>query len=91
MRTLLKFEADWCGPCQQIKPIVNDVLADREGELELRTIDVDNPRNVSLVQQFGVRAIPTLVLMEGETVVNIHRGALGRSELEHFVSSSVPA
>lgn len=87
MRTLLKFEADWCAPCQQIKPVVESVLKDAS-DVDLRTINVDNPENLALVQQHGIRAIPTLVLMEGDTIINIHRGALGKAELEHFIASA---
>lgn len=87
MRTLLKFEADWCGPCQQIKPIVNEVIKDHEASVSLRTINVDDPENQELVQKHGVRAIPTLVLLDNEQVVNVHRGALGKAELELFITS----
>lgn len=86
MKTLLKFEADWCGPCQQIKPIVNEVLANAP-DVELKTINVDDPDNLGLVSTHGVRAIPTLVLLEGEEVRRIHRGALGKSELEQFLTA----
>ncbi|XOV88054.1 MAG: thioredoxin family protein [Pseudomonadota bacterium] len=85
MKTLLKFEADWCGPCQQIKPIVRDVVEMHKDNVNLQTIDVDDPANMALVQAHGVRAIPTLVLIDGETVVNTHSGTLGRAELEQFL------
>lgn len=87
MKTLLKFEADWCGPCQQLKPIVTEVLAGHGADVELKTINVDDPDNQALVQRHGVRAIPTLVLLEGDVVVNIHRGLLGKPELERFVTN----
>ncbi|MCB1692334.1 MAG: thioredoxin family protein [Pseudomonadales bacterium] len=88
MRTLLKFEADWCGPCQQLKPIVNDVLGAHTDSVTLRTIDVDDPENMPLVQAHGVRAIPTLVLIEGDEILRTHRGVLGRAELEDFVTAA---
>lgn len=86
MKTLLKFEADWCGPCQQIKPIVSDVLS-TQSDVELKTINVDDPANLELVTKHGVRAIPTLVLLEDDAVKRIHRGALGKSELEQFLAA----
>jgi len=88
MKTLLEFEADWCGPCQQLKPIVSAVMANHEHDVELKTIDVDDAANLDLVTTHGVRAIPTLVLLEGDVVKRVHRGTLGRAELEQFVSSS---
>lgn len=87
MKTLLKFEANWCGPCQQLKPIVTEVLAGHGTDVELKTINVDDPDNQALVQRHGVRAIPTLVLLEGDVVVNIHRGMPGKPDLERFVTN----
>jgi len=87
MKTLLKFEADWCGPCQQIKPIVAEVLGKHKDDVQLETVNVDDPANMKRVQQFGVRAIPMLVLMDGDTVVRVHRGTLGKSELERFIAA----
>lgn len=87
MKTLLKFEADWCGPCQQIKPIVNDVLA-ANTDVTLRTINVDQKDNESLVMKHGVRAIPTLVLLDDhESILATHRGSLNRQQLEQFIAN----
>ncbi len=87
MKTLLKFEADWCGPCQQIKPLVNDVLADHT-EVNLKTINVDDKANESLVLKHGVRAIPTLVLLDdSDAILASHRGSLNRAQLEHLIAS----
>lgn len=87
MKTLLKFEADWCGPCQQIKPLVNDVLKGSQN-IKLRTVNVDDRANQALIQQHGVRAIPTLVLLDDNNVIlGTHRGALNRQELEAFVTA----
>lgn len=86
MKTLLKFEADWCGPCQQIKPIVTEVIDSHADEVQLQTVDVDDPANMSLVQAHNVRAIPTLVLLDGDAVLRTHRGALGKADLEQFIS-----
>lgn len=87
MKTLLKFEADWCGPCQQIKPLVDEVLS-RSANIQLRTVNVDDRANQALVQQHGIRAIPTLVLLdENNAIVSTHRGALNRQQLEAFVAA----
>lgn len=87
MKTLLKFEADWCGPCQAIKPIVTEVVARHPDAVTLETINVDDPDNVELVQKHNVRAIPTLVLLDGDSVLRTHRGTLGASELERFIAA----
>lgn len=87
MKTLLKFEADWCGPCQQIKPLVSDVLADHN-EVNLKTVNVDDKANETLVMKHGVRAIPTLVLLDDtENILATHRGSLNRQQLESFIAN----
>ena len=85
MKTLLKFEADWCGPCQQIKPLVSDVLSSHD-EVTLKTINIGDKANVTLVLKHGVRAIPTLVLLdETDEILATHRGTLNRQQLESLV------
>ena len=87
MKTLLKFEADWCGPCQQIKPLVEDVLS-KASDIQLQTVNVDDKTNQALVQRHGVRAIPTLVLLdEYNAIVSTHRGTLNRQQLEALVAA----
>ncbi len=91
MKTLLKFEADWCGPCQQIKPVVTDVL-EQHPEIDLKIVDIDQQANHGLVQKYGVRAIPTLVLLdEAGDQLSTFRGAMSRSQLEHFISEATVA
>ena len=88
MKTLLKFEADWCGPCQQIKPIVEAAL-EKQSEINLQVVNVDDEANHPLVQKHGVRAIPTLVLLNGDDdVIDTHRGALNLKEMESFIAST---
>lgn len=89
MKTLLKFEADWCGPCKQVDPIVADVIGEYDGDVELKTVDVDDPQNQTLMEQHGVRAVPTFVLKEGEQVVNRYQGTISRSDLKQFIDGEV--
>lgn len=86
MKTLLKFEADWCGPCQQIKPLVEDALSSKD--ITLKTINVDEKQHHALMQKHAVRAIPTLVLLDDQDVIlNTHRGSLNRQQLEAFLAA----
>ena len=52
------FTAAWCGPCRQLGPIMNEVA----NEVPVRKVDVDNEPNIA--QQYGVRSVPTIVLVE---------------------------
>lgn len=62
---LLKFEADWCGPCKIMKPVVEKLAA--QYDLEVEVIDIDE--NPMRANHFRVQSIPTVVLMNGEEEV----------------------
>ena len=63
MKKILYFSAAWCGPCRMLGPIMESLA----GEINYEKIDVDNNQDLSI--QYGVRNIPTLILVEnGEAV-----------------------
>jgi len=68
MKKIIRFTASWCAPCK--------VLAKRLEGVDLgvpvEVIDIDT--NTTLTQQFGIRSVPTLVMVEGETYVKTYHG-----------------
>ena len=70
---LVDFYADWCGPSQVIKPILEEIAEDYDNRIDVRNVDVDE--NQSLARQYGVRGIPTLLLFSDgearETIVGL--------------------
>ncbi len=60
-RVLLDFWATWCGPCQMIAPVVEEI-AQENAHITVGKIDVDQERELAI--QFGITSIPTLVVME---------------------------
>ena len=63
MRKILYFSAAWCGPCKMLGPIMESL----SGQIKYEKIDVDNNQDLSI--QYGVRNIPTLIIVEnGEAV-----------------------
>ena len=76
---LVDFWAPWCGPCKIIAPIIEGVAAEHSGKLKVVKVDVDvNPETAA---KYGVRGIPTLLLIKGGNVVMTKVGALTRPEL----------
>lgn len=72
---LVDFWAEWCGPCQMIAPVLDELAGDLEGKLTIGKLDVDE--NQSTAMAFGVMSIPTLLLFKGgkpvERIVGLQR------------------
>ena len=62
--------AEWCGPCKMISPIVDEIAGEYAGKL--RVVKVDADANPTLIQQYGIASIPTLLLFnKGEMVARL--------------------
>ncbi|QCC50202.1 thioredoxin [Halapricum salinum] len=76
---LVDFYADWCGPCQMLEPVVEEIAA--ETDAAVAKVDVD--AHQQLAAQYGVRGVPTVVLaVDGETAEQL----TGVREKSHYVS-----
>lgn len=73
---LVDFYADWCGPCQMLSPIV-DEIADERSDIKVGKINVDE--QMELAQKYGVMTIPTLLVIKNGEIVNKHIGAQSKS------------
>ena len=82
MSHVLYFTADWCNPCQRTRPITDELK--REGLVDFLYVDVDT--EIELMQQFGIKSVPTFVLIEEGLEVKRMTGAQTRQEFLDFVS-----
>ncbi len=73
---LVDFYADWCGPCQMLSPIVDEVAEERD-DIKVGKINVDE--QMELAQKYGVMTIPTLLVIKNGEIANKHIGALPKS------------
>ncbi|MFM7508682.1 MAG: thioredoxin domain-containing protein [Actinomycetota bacterium] len=81
--------AEWCGPCRQLGPILERVVAETDGAVELAKVDVDaNPR---VSEQFKVQSIPAVYAVRDGAVVDGFLGALPEQQVRDFVAKLVPA
>ena len=77
-KVLLDFWAPWCGPCQMVLPIVEEIAAERS-DIKVGKINMDE--NPQLAKQFKVMSIPTLVVLEQGKVVKRAVGARNKDEI----------
>ncbi len=84
---LVDFWAEWCGPCKQIAPALDELAGYMAGELTVAKINTDeNPNTPS---KYGVRGIPTLMLFKGGEVAATKIGSLPKSKLYEWVQQNV--
>ena len=83
---LVDFYADWCGPCQMIEPMVEQLAADTVATVA--KVDVDE--NQPLAQQHGVRGIPALMLVKDGDVVEQLTGVQEESKLRSLIERYAP-
>lgn len=84
---LIDFWATWCGPCQGFAPVFAE--AARQLEPRLRLAKVDTDAQAQLAQRFGIRSIPTLVLLKDGRELARQAGALGAAQLRQFVDGAL--
>jgi thioredoxin 1 len=84
---LLKFEAEWCGPCQAMKPMIQELAAEYAGKLTIATLDVD--QNGNTPYRFGVRGIPTLMLFKNGQVVAQKVGLARKPDLVSLIDKQM--
>jgi thioredoxin 1 len=80
---LVDFWAEWCGPCRQIAPTLEQLASELDGKLTVAKMNVDE--NHVTPGQFGVRSIPTLLVFKGGKLVDQMVGARGKAELTQMV------
>jgi len=82
---LVDFWAEWCGPCKAITPILEEIAGEYVGKIKIAKLNIDE--NTETPAKYGVRGIPTLILMKNGHVEATKVGALSKSQLTAFIDS----
>ena len=79
--------APWCGPCRMVSPALEEVAATLAGQVKLVKVNVDSAPQIQ--ERFGVRAIPTLIVLRQGQVAARRSGAAPAAELRAWVESAI--
>ncbi len=86
---LVDLYAEWCGPCKQLSPLVEEVSNELKGKLKVVKIDID--RSPGIAQAFRVQSVPTLVVIAGGQIAASQPGLIPKAQILEMVRPHLPA
>ena len=84
---LVDFWAEWCGPCKMIAPVLDELATEFQGKARIGKVNIDE--HPGLAAQYGVRAIPTLLVFKGGQVTEQMVGAKSKRDLKASLDKAV--
>ena len=84
---LVDYWAEWCGPCKQIAPILDELATGYDGKLQIAKMNVDENRDIPA--KFGIRGIPTLMLFKDGQLAATLVGFKTRTQLSAFIDQQL--
>ena len=84
---VVDFWAEWCGPCKQIGPVLEELSSEMEGKVKIAKVDVDS--NPNTAASMGVRGIPALFIFKDGEVISNRAGAAPKAALQGWIESSI--
>lgn len=84
---VVDFWAEWCGPCKQIGPALEELSNEYDGQIKIVKVNVDE--NMNTPTQMGVRGIPALFIFKDGEVVSNRAGAAPKAALENWIKESI--
>ena len=82
---LVDFWAEWCGPCKQIGPILEEISEEKKESVKIFKLNIDE--NPNIPQKYGVRGIPTLMIFKDGNLIDTKVGSLPKSTLLEWINS----
>lgn len=86
---LVDFWAEWCGPCKQLSPILDQISDEMSDKITIAKVNID--QNPETPTKYGVRGIPTMIVFKDGTPVATKVGSMPKSQLVEWIDSVVAA
>ena len=84
---LIDFWAEWCGPCKAIAPVIEEIANEYKNKVKVGKVDVDQNQNTAM--KYGVRSIPTMLVMKNGEVVNQIVGAVPKTNITNILDENI--
>lgn len=87
MIEMIKFGAEWCGPCRMMKPTISRLQEKYAEDADVKITDIDVDSNPDISKEYGVRSIPMIVFLKDNVVTEKKVGVLPADEIEKIIES----
>lgn len=87
--TMFDFWAAWCGPCKVMHPIVEEIEKEFAGKIKVVKVNVDEPNNQAIIEQYQIGAMPTYIIEKKGQVLNSFVGAQSKTVLVNALNQAV--
>lgn len=84
---MVDFWAEWCGPCKEMNPILEEVSSEMEEKIKVLKINIDE--NPNIPNKYGVQSIPTLIIFKKGEAISTKVGASIKSDLITWIDSTI--
>ena len=84
---IVDFWAEWCGPCKMIAPILDEISVELKDKILVTKVNLDENQDLAL--KYSIRSIPSLLLFEGGSLLDMKVGLLSKTDLLRWIESKV--